>query len=207
MSQDSQDFFSSVFASQYIYPRIINRTEGKFTDCRNRQAYKDNLTMRKTILLGLIALISFGFTKTNDDQVIKTKKYAGIYSFGDNIEKGAVGSVIVYPETDTTILFFVEVCRGAPSYNLGQLYDRLKIEDGKGIYNSNIFGDKGCKWEITIDTEELTIKTIDGCDECGFGHAVYADHSYKRKDNLIHDYFTDGSGQKIYFNKTSPENY
>lgn len=52
----------------------------------------------------------------------KTLIYAGSYSFGSNVEKRSVGSLIVYPETDSTILFYFQGNKGAPSYNIGQLY-------------------------------------------------------------------------------------
>ena len=110
--------------------------------------------------------------------------------------------------TYTTILFFIDICRGAPSYNLGQLYDRLKIENGKGIYFSKYdFDEKGCKWEVIIDNNTLTIKTIDNCFECGFGGNVIADNKYIRKTLTKPEYFTNGEGNKFFFNKTSPENY
>lgn len=164
--------------------------------------------MKKGSLLGVIlVLLLFFISNTANSQVVKTNKYAGLYSFGNSPKKGAVGSATIYPETDSTVLFYIDICRGAPSYNLGQLYSRLKLLNGKGVYYSNDFGDKGCKWEIIFDNNSLIIKTIDDCDECGFGHAVFADNKYARKDNLIHNFFTDGHGRKIYFNKTSPADY
>ena len=102
--------------------------------------------MRLILLIGLLTATIFGFAQTNNSKSVLTEKYSGIYSFGENVEKGPVGSVTVFAETDTTILFFIDICRGAPSYNLGQLYGRLKIENGKGIYFSKYdFDEKGCK--------------------------------------------------------------
>jgi len=164
--------------------------------------------MRLTLLIGLLSATLFGFAQTNNSKSVLTEKYSGVYSFGENVEKGAVGSVIVFAETDTTILFFIDICRGAPSYNLGQLYGRLKIENGKGIYFSKYdFDEKGCKWQVTIDDKTLTIKTIDDCYECGFGGNVIADNKYIRKALTKPECFTDGHGNKVFFNKTSPENY
>jgi hypothetical protein len=48
-----------------------------------------------------------------------TAKYLGIYSYGDDVEKGKTGTVFIYPETDSTILFYIDLNRGAPSYNMG----------------------------------------------------------------------------------------
>lgn len=164
--------------------------------------------MRQILLIGLLIATLFGFAQTNNSKSVLTEKYSGKYSFGENVEKGPVGSVTVFAETDTTILFFIDICRGAPSYNLGQHYGRLKIENGKGIYFSKYdFAEKGCKWQVIIDDKTLTIKTIDGCYECGFGGNVIADNKYIRKDSTRPEFFTDGHGNKIFFGKTSPENY
>jgi hypothetical protein len=162
----------------------------------------------KLTLLGLLIAKLFGFAQTNNSNSILTEQYSGKYSFGKNVKKGPVGSVTVFAETDTTILFFIDVCRGAPSYNLGQLYGRLKFENGKGIYFSkDEFDKKGCKWQVIIDDKMLTIKTIDDCYECGFGGNVIADNKYIHKDKTRPKFFIDGHGHKIFFFNTSPENY
>lgn len=165
--------------------------------------------MKHHFLTGLLITFAIlGLAQNNNNQALQTVKYSGIYSFGENVEKGAVGSVTVFAETDTSILFFIDICRGAPSYNLGQLYGRLKIENGKGIYFSKYnFDEKGCKWQVTIDDNTLTINTLDDCYECGFGGNVIADNKFIRKNLAWPEFFTDGQGHKIFFSKTSPENY
>ncbi|MDD5186569.1 MAG: hypothetical protein PHS84_15045 [Paludibacter sp.] len=164
--------------------------------------------MRQTLLIGLLIATLFGLAQTNNSKSVLTEKYSGKYSFGEDVEKGSIGSMTVFAETDTTILFFIDICRGAPSYNLGQHYDRLKIKNGKGIYFSKYKSNKkGCKWELTIDSDTLTLKTIDNCYACGFGGNVIADNKYIRKGLTRPEFFIDGHGHKIFFSKTSPENY
>jgi hypothetical protein len=164
---------------------------------------------KQILLLSLISLTTILWGQTNskkDNKKLLTEKYSGNYSYGDNAEKGSVGSVIVFPETDSTILFFIDVCRGAPSYNLGQLYSRIKIQNGQGIYynKSDYYN---CKWQITLVDKTLTIKTLDNCYKCSFGGNVIADGIYKRKNKSKPKFFIDGHGHKIFFSKTSPENY
>lgn len=160
------------------------------------------------LLIGLLFLTLLVSGQTEKNKPLKTAKYSGVYSFGKNVEKGGVGSITIYSETDTTILFFIDIYRGAPSYNLGQLYSRLTINNGQGVYHSKEdLEEKGCKWHVTINGKTLTIKTLDNCYECGFGNGVYADNEYKQKSRAIPNYFIDGPGHKIYFSKTSPENY
>ena len=69
-------------------------------------------------------------------EIIQTLNIGGTYSFGDNVEKGPVGSLIVYPFTDNSALFFIDICSGAPSYNLGQLFGKMIIKNNVGTYYS-----------------------------------------------------------------------
>lgn len=165
-------------------------------------------TMRLISLLGLLLATLPGLAQNEPPKSVQTEKYSGIYSFGESAEKGPVGRVIVYAETDTTVLFFIDVCRGAPSYNLGQHYGRIQIEKGKGIYFSKKnFRETGCKWHFSFDGNVLGIKTIDNCYECGFGGNVIADNEYVRKEFSVPEYFIDMRGTKIHFRKTPPEEY
>jgi hypothetical protein len=89
--------------------------------------------MKGKEIVTLLFLVS-GFLFKANSQSLKTAKYAGQYSFGKNVDEGPVGSVKIYPESDTTVLFYIDICRGAPSYNLGQRYSRLKIKNGVAIF-------------------------------------------------------------------------
>ena len=60
---------------------------------------------------------------------------------------------------------------------------------------------------MIIEGNALTIRTIGDCFDCGFGGNVIADNKYIRKDLTKPEFFTDGHGNKIFFKKTSPENY
>jgi len=137
----------------------------------------------------------------------KTLIYCGSYSFGSNAERGRVGSLDVYPETDSTILFYFQGNRGAPSYNMGQLYGRLKIINGKGLYFSSTNVAKPCQFSWEFKSNQVLIKTLDDKDNCGFGYAVYIDGAYKRYTRNVPTYFEDETGGKVYFKKTLPENW
>ena len=160
--------------------------------------------MKIVLVVGFLSVI-FGFANT--DKQLMTTKYAGVYK----VKKGSIGSVTVYPETDSTILFYIDICQGAPSYNLGQLYARIKIKDGEGMYFSTDFDytdeKKGCKWQMTIKKYMLTIKTLENCYECGFGANVKGDNQYTLKNSKTPQFFIDGANNKIFFSKTSPGDY
>ncbi len=132
----------------------------------------------------------------------------GTYSFGDNVEQGPIGSVIVYPLTDSSALFFLDVCRGAPSYNLGQLFGQITLKDSIGIYDSKTEGDDfDCILTFKFSLRKLEVITESGHDDCGFGANVYADHEYKKIDSSIPKYFIDGHGDTSIFDGLTVEKY
>ena len=155
------------------------------------------------------SIICFGQSRSPAAKKPLTSKYAGVYGYGRNADKESVGSVIVYPETDSTILFYIDLCRGAPSYNLGIKYGRMKITNDTGSYynGSSSYEGKGCKWYFEFSEKSLTINSVDGQNECGFGHAVFADGIYKRRSSKLRKSFIDMTGDTIYFRMTPPEKY
>lgn len=148
-------------------------------------------------------------SQTADKQVLKSSlNIGGIYSFGDNVERGPVGSVMVYPLTDNSALFFLEVCRGAPSYNLGQLFGQMTIKDNIGTYDSKTYGDDfNCVLKFKFTSQKLEVITESGHDDCGFGGNVYADHEYKLIDKSIPKYFINIEADTILFNGLTVEKY
>jgi hypothetical protein len=161
--------------------------------------------MKEKLLIGLVFITSISVGQIN---TLQTYKYRGVYSYGNDIEKGRVGTIIIYAETDSTILFYFDLNRGAPSYNMGTLYGRVKINNDKGVFNIVLpYQSGGCKMTFKFTNDLLTIDEIDGFNECGFGHAVFADGEYQKQKGKFQDYFTDSEGTKYFFKKTSPEEF
>jgi hypothetical protein len=139
---------------------------------------------------------------------ISTPSLAGTYAFGDNIEKGPVGSVMIYPLLDNSVLFFLDICNGAPSYNLGQLFGQMTIKDNIGTYNANVNGgDFNCILKFKFTSEELIITTEPGHNDCGFGNNVFADHLYKHIQKTTPRHFINAEGDTILFNGLTVEKY
>ena len=162
--------------------------------------------MKKTLIFGLLffSMISYGQIQADNTKKLLTSKYHGIYSYGKDVEKSRIGTIFIYPETDSTILFYIDLNRGAPSYNMGSRYGQLRINNGSGTFYTKLnSSDKGCKLTFLFSKKILTIKTADEQGECGFGYAVFADGIFKRTTNKMHDYFEDMEGKKIYFKKQS----
>lgn len=162
----------------------------------------------RTIGLVSIFICSCGQSHNNKSES-ETIQYAGLYDMGGDIEEGRVGSVIVFAETDNTILFYLDLNRGAPSYNMGQLYGRLTIDDDKGIFDEKLwYVDKRCKLLYEFTEDILTINYLtEEDDQCGFGHAVWANGDFSRQNRLQPEFFRDQNGDTIYFARTSPEKY
>lgn len=132
----------------------------------------------------------------------KTSKYAGLYGYGDNIEKGPIGSLILYPETDTTLLFNLSLNRGAPSYNMGDAYGRIIIRDDTGYYSRiDNKWQYNCQLKFVFEKKKITIYYVDvKFDECGFGAHVYPHGEYPKVNSNEYKYFENGEGKKIPFN-------
>ncbi|MFT3794323.1 hypothetical protein [Flavobacterium sp.] len=159
----------------------------------------------KTLLFCLLC-IPTGWGQTHPGK-LKTAIYAGIYTFGNDTE-APNGSIIIYPETDTSVLFYIDLANGAPAYHVGALYGRAEVEKGKGEFFQKSDGaENNCRWKMAFDKDKLTIETVEGQYDCGFGQAVYADEIYLRKKQQIIEYFNSGKSRKVYFAKTSPESY
>ena len=136
------------------------------------------------------------------NRIISTAQFGGTYSYIK--PHNAFGTVAVYPETDSTVLFFINVNRGEPSYNMGFLYGRLKLTNGKGIFET---ADKGCRWMVQFTKNLLVICTIGQAYDCGFGNGVVADGLFKQTSKEIPQDIEDSEGNKHSFKTTSPEDF
>lgn len=139
---------------------------------------------------------------TKDQQKIDSTnslRIGGKYEFGEDIEKGPVGLVSVYPLTDTAALFYLDVNRGAPSYNMGLLAGQMKIVNNVGIYNSKSANEEGCIIKFTFANNKLEVSTDAKKGDCGFGFNVYADNTYKLVDSKIPEFYISGEGDTVLF--------
>lgn len=153
----------------------------------------------------LVSSVGRAQMRKKDTAELETAKYAGKYTYGEGTDFGN-GEVLVYPESDSTILFYINIEVGEPSYNMGDLYGRVSIVDGKGVFERKTqYSDDGCKWSMTFTDDKLIIEILDEQYECGFGYGVYADGEYARKNNIIPEYFIDFADKKHYFKKLRVE--
>ncbi len=127
--------------------------------------------------------------------------YGGTYSYGTTPENGRTGVIYVYPNSDSTLLFYLELNRGAPSYNSGAIVGQMNIESlGKANFtmikeNENI----NCSMNFRFTNDSLYIRTNDQADDCGYGHAIYSKGDFKRTNKEIPKFFFDRDEGKTCF--------
>ena len=129
-------------------------------------------------------------------------QYAGIYDDINMKKYGGFATITVYPETDDTILFYIKLQKGPPSYNMGSLIGRARIDNGVATF---ILDEYDCRWSMTFTKSSLIIRTLQEKYDCGFGGGVIADGTYKRISSKIVHYFKDDNGKKVYFNELTHE--
>jgi hypothetical protein len=128
-----------------------------------------------------------------------TMPLAGKYQYG-NPQKDGGGTIYIYAESDSTILFSLVLIAEPPSDHIGEIYGRVKIKKESGLFISQMEdAEESCKFSLKFTKDKLVIETIDGQYNCGFGQAVYADGTYKRLSTTNSPYFVNSAGKKEYF--------
>ncbi len=130
-------------------------------------------------------------------------EYAGTYSYGTTSDSGRCGVIYVYPNSDTTLLFYLELSGGAPSYNSGAIVGQMNIySPGKADFTMIKENDFiNCSMNFWFTNDSLYIRTNDEADDCGYGYAVYSHGDFKLTDKKKPEFFVDRRGEKTWFNK------
>jgi hypothetical protein len=183
-----------------VLKKLVSKINNYFTN-----------NMKNKLLLFLFCIIIL-FLNTDfslNKKFLLTEKYAGTYGYKMRSKEG-FGIVDIIPETDSTIFIHFDKCLGYPSYNLGGLYERLKVVNDSATFSAF---DKNnpelmdCKWTVHFYINKLIIKTVGEHYECGFGHNVFMDGTYIRRTKRSPKFFIDLDGTKYYYDKTSPDEY
>jgi hypothetical protein len=127
----------------------------------------------------------------------------GIYRVESTRAENSFKQVIVYPYTKSEVRIYLELNKGAPSYNSGALYISLDINDeGRGTYINEY---DSCELIFMFTEELLEIEgdLIQGS-ECGFGGNVYATSAYFKINNKSPEEFTTRFGKTYRFRDYSP---
>jgi hypothetical protein len=146
-------------------------------------------------LLKIIILLTFYSTYGQDIE------YGGTYAYGSTPDIGRTGIIYVYPNSDSTLLFYLELNRGTPSYNIGAIVGQMNIyshgEADFTMVKENDF--INCSMNFWFNNDSLFVRTNDQAYDCGYGHAVFSDGDFKKTKKEIPLFFIDMSGKKIWF--------
>ena len=156
--------------------------------------------MKNVILI--LFLISPLLSCGQASELSSTSKLGGVYSWNSK-ETEAQGVVYVYPETSSTILFFMYQNAGAPSYNSGQIGGRIEISTGTGVFNDANFPD--CQFKFSFVEDKLIVETVEDKYDCPFGNRVSADGEFKRESSVTPEYY-EIDGEKVYFKDLKKDN-
>ena len=136
-------------------------------------------------------------------------EYEGVYSYGTTAENGRIGVVYVYPNSENTLLFYLELNRGAPSYNSGAIVGQMNIySPGKANFAMVKENDRiDCRMNFLFTKDSLYIRTNNNADNCGYGHAVCSEGDFKRIKKKVPDFFIDISGEETWFKDLNWEDW
>jgi hypothetical protein len=126
--------------------------------------------------------------------------YGGTYSYGTSPDSGSTGLIYIYPNSDSTNLFYLELNRGYPSYNSGEIVGQMNIYNLRKAEFSMTKGEYiDCSMNFWFTNDSLYIRTNDQSDNCGYGYGVHSHSNFKLKDSKTPEFYYDMTGEKIYF--------
>ena len=81
------------------------------------------------------------------NQQASSRSFAGIYKDIKLERTGGSASVTVYPESVNSILFYIKIQYGGPSYQSGSLFGRATIDNGIAVFSNNEYD---CRFNMTL---------------------------------------------------------
>ena len=128
------------------------------------------------ILLTILTLLSIQPLKSQEIE------YDGIYRYGTTADSGRTSIIYVNQNSDSTLLFYLELNRGAPSYNSGAIVGQMTIiGPGEADFTMKNEGHNiNCSMNFWFTNDSLYIRTNDQEDDCGYGYGVYSSGDFKK---------------------------
>ncbi|XZF14591.1 hypothetical protein ACTHGU_00490 [Chitinophagaceae bacterium MMS25-I14] len=110
----------------------------------------------------------------------------GSYSF-QYPDEGAMGEFTIHRINDRQAEFEISVNRGAPSYNMGDIYkDTISVDGNKAVYTQSDTTYGHCAFTLSFYNGYALINYNEDAYECGFGMGVTVDGIYiKTSDSVI----------------------
>ena len=127
------------------------------------------------LLFIVIACNSNSKNSQESEAVLSNTRYAGKYSFGSE-EEDSFGNVSIRHVTGNIISFELYIEMGG---NSGELSGEMEIEDSKGVFKNDEYGD--CILDFVFTDNSVKISHQEGGYECGFGMNVYVNNTFVKK--------------------------
>jgi len=125
----------------------------------------------------------------------------GTYSFGD-INTGPAGSLKIKPINADVAMFFLDVNKGKPSYNMAQLAGQMVINGSVGTYNQKVDANGlNCELTFKFSKEGVEVLTNSQRNYCGFGANVQVSNIYHLTDEQIPEYYVTAEGDTVLFER------
>jgi len=136
-----------------------------------------------------------------------TTALAGEYRWGNQAGDQPGGLLWVYPESDSTVLFYVDANDGPPTYHLAQVLGRAHLRGSAGTYIAQADGDsRGCRLRFHFAPAAVEVATVPGfTDDCYFGGNFTPDETYRRVSARVPTYVVDGANDTLHFAHLPPD--
>lgn len=138
---------------------------------------------------------------------VATRHYAGEYRWREAEKDDMGGTLTVYPESDSTILFSLEANGGAPSYLMANAFGRARLRGDTATYFGKAPDDKqGCRLKIGFSPKAATVILVSRTDnDCFFGGNFTPDGTYQRTSRNVPQQVIDGAGDTLRFAHLPPD--
>ncbi|WP_148782508.1 hypothetical protein [Aquimarina intermedia] len=154
---------------------------------------EDILKARDTLML----LHNGTFTKLS----LNSNRYGGTFAYQSEGD-GPYGTAYLYPNSDNTLLFHLDLNRGAPSYNMGSITGQMHLKtNGTASFIQVEPAYLNCNLKFVFKDDLLMVRTVGQANACGFGFGVSANVDFKKTNTEVPQYFLNGEGDQVWFKK------
>jgi hypothetical protein len=101
----------------------------------------------------------------------------------DEKGSGRMGNLTLLKIDTNKYKFWLSCNRGWPSFNMGDIDGVIEVNGSKAKFTTTMeYTDSSCKLLFFFNTKYITVEQNSSDNDCGFGHAVYADGKYPKKN-------------------------
>lgn len=117
--------------------------------------------------------------------------FTGSFAVGDDagcvLQSTSVG--------DDSVRVQLSCTRGAPSYNLGFLDERLRVVDGRSVFVTREFGGD-CQITFEFFGDRVRLDQVGEPGACGFGYGVFASGEPRRVSSAVPPFDLNPAGSR-----------